>query len=195
MDLYRYGDLLLRAELTSEVPRLADQLDALASGSPIGLDVRLRLAKMTGQEQEASRLAKQWATQAIESGSLLQVGAWETAGQTLSNLGFHEQALEWLEQAYDENEENFRAFVVGLARGRQFRRALQICQTHFKATQQPDAVALMADVVIISGSSNEVPANIEAIFQGSLKRYSDDPRLVESIATLRLSQQRYPEAV
>ncbi len=195
MDLYRYADLLLRAELTSEVPRLADQLDALASGSPIGLDVRLRLAKMTGQEQEASRLAKQWATQAIESGSLLQVGAWETAGQTLSNLGFHEQALEWLEQAYDENEENFRAFVVGLARGRQFKRALEICQTHFKATQQPDAVALMADVVIISGSSNEVPANIEAIFQGSLKRYSDDPRLVESIATLRLSQQRYPEAV
>ncbi len=197
MDLYRFGDLLLRADQTTEVERLADQLDRMTKGSPIALDLRLRLAQQTGQEEKAAQLVKEWTDKAVESGAVLQASAWETAGRTLSQLGFHEQALDWLQQSYKENPDNFRAYVVGLARARKFDRALEICQSHYKEseTQKPEAVALMADVIIISGNTNEVPADIEAIFSETLKRFDSQPAVVESIATLRLAQHNYADAV
>ncbi|TWU01257.1 tetratricopeptide repeat protein [Stieleria varia] len=195
MDLYRFADLLLRADQTTEVEGLADKLDAITGGSPIGLDIRLRLAKKLGQEEKAAELAKQWAQQAVESGTMLQAGAWETTGRTLSNLGYHDQALEWLERAYDENPDTFRVFVIALSRARKFDRAIEICKTNYKSKGQPDAVALLADVMIISGDFMTVPEEIEAIFTDALAKHESVPRLVESIGSLRLAQERYPESV
>ncbi|TWU21232.1 Tetratricopeptide repeat protein [Novipirellula galeiformis] len=195
MDLYRFADLLLRADQIADVAPLADRLDAISNGAPIGLDIRLRLARKQGDDVRAAELTKAWTEQTVQSGTMLQAGAWETAGRTLSNLGYHEEALEWLEQAYQENRDTFRVFVIALARGKQFPRALEICQAHYQATRQPDAVALMADVVTIQGDIQNVPAEIDAIFDDAIKRFANVPRLIESIATLRLSQQRYPEAV
>ncbi len=195
MDLYRFADLLLRAKQTAEVDQLADQLDVLTNGSALALDVRLRLLRQTGQEEKAAELARIWAERAIQDGTMLQANAWETAGKTLSNLGFHEQALDWLEQAYQEDPQNFRPYVVGLARSKQFDRALEICREHYKSTQSPSSVAMMSDVIILSGNMNQVPQDIEAIFATTLERFPDDPQLVEAIGTLRLSQQNYPAAV
>jgi tetratricopeptide (TPR) repeat protein len=195
MDLYRFGDLLLRAEQTADVKGIADRLDQITQGSPIALELRLRLAQQLGQEEEAARLAKAWAERAISSGSMLEASAWETAGRALSNLGYHEEALRWLGQAYEEDPSNFRGFVVGLARGRQFDRALEICQKHFAQTKDPEAIALMGDVVILSGNFSDVPDEVESVFQDALVQFNTVPRLVESIATLRLAQQRYPESI
>lgn len=195
MDLYRFADLLLRAEQTADVNALADQLDQMTQGSPIALDVRLRLARQNGEEDKVKQLTEQWAKQAVQGGTFREAGAWETAGRTLSKLGFHEEALEWLGQAYKNDPTTFRVYVVGLARGRQFQRAIQVCRDHFQREQHPDAVALMADVVIIADKVNEVPEEVETLFASTLKRFGSDPRLVESLGTLRLSQQRYPEAI
>ena len=69
MDLYKFGDLLLRADQTAELKVVADQLDRIAAGSVVSLDLRLRLAKKSGDQAEADRLAKEWADRAVASGS------------------------------------------------------------------------------------------------------------------------------
>ena len=51
LDIYRMGDLLLLAKQTQEVNPLADRLDATTQGSPIALDLRLRLAKQAGNSR------------------------------------------------------------------------------------------------------------------------------------------------
>ncbi|MGI9466685.1 MAG: tetratricopeptide repeat protein, partial [Rubripirellula sp.] len=100
LDIYRLGDLLLRAEQTQDVTALADQLDAITKGSPVALDLRLRLAKQAGDSKSVEKYAQDWANRAIEVDGLLQASVWETAGQLLSRLGYHEESIDWLERAY-----------------------------------------------------------------------------------------------
>ncbi len=195
MDLYRYGDLLLRANQTNELNTVADKLDRIAAGSALSLDLRLRLAKQNGDVDEASRLAEQWAEQAINSGALLKSSVWGSVGQALTRLGFHDEALEWLAKIYETDPSRFREYVVGLARSQRYLRATEICKTEYERSNNPEAVALMADVTILAGTTTEFPAENENLYRETTRQHAAVPGLVEAIATLRLSQQRYDDAV
>ncbi len=195
MDLYKFGDLLLRADQTAELKVVADQLDRIAAGSVISLDLRLRLAKKSGNQQEADRLAEEWADRAIASGSLLKQNAWGSVGQTLTRLGFHDEALEWLAKAYEADHRFFRDYVVGLAREERYVLATDICKAELARTQNPEALGLMVDIMVLAGTETKFPEENETLIIDAVKRYQSVPRVIESIATLRLSQQRYADAV
>lgn len=195
MDLYKFGDLLLRANQTTELTTIADQLDRIATGATISLDLRLRLAKKLGNEQEAERLAEEWAYRAIASGTLLNSNVWGSVGQTLTKLGFHDEALEWLAKAYEADHRFFRDYAVGLTRNQRFLIATDICKTEFKNTSNPEALALMIDITVLAGEDTTFPEENEQLMLAALSENQSVPRVIESIATLRLSQQRYVEAV
>ncbi len=195
MDLYKFGDLLLRADQTAELKVVADQLDRIAAGSVISLDLRLRLAKKSGNQQEADQLAKEWADRAIASGALLEQNAWGSVGQTLTSLGFHDEALEWLAKAYEADHRFFRDYVVGLARDERYLLATDICKAELASTRNPEALALMVDITVLAGNGTTFPEENETLIVNAAKQNQNVPRVIESIATLRLSQQRYADAV
>ncbi|QDS88361.1 Tetratricopeptide repeat protein [Rosistilla ulvae] len=195
LDIYRFADLLLAAEQTSEIDALADQLDKMADGGAMALDIRLRLARHQGDEKKAAQLAASWTQQMIGSEGTPQASAWETAGRTLSRLGFHEQALDWLQQAFEEDPKYLRPYVIALARGRKFDIALDVCQTEFEKTMRGETLALIADLIVLSGNTVTVPIEIEGYLDDAIHRYKSVAPVMESVATLRLSQQRYAEAV
>ena len=53
----------------------------------------------------------------------------------------------------------------------------------------------MADVTILAGTTTEFPAENENLYRETTRQHAAVPGLVEAIATLRLSQQRYDDAV
>jgi tetratricopeptide (TPR) repeat protein len=195
MDLYKFGDLLLRADQTNELRKVANQLDRTAAGSAISLDLRLRLAKKSGDQEKADRLAEEWADRAIASGALLKSNAWGSVGQTLTRLGFHDEALEWLAKAYEADHRFYRDYVVGLARDQQYLLATDICKSELTDTSNPEALALMVDVMVLAGTGTTFPEENEKLIATATKQSQQVPRVIESIATLRLSQQRYVDAV
>ena len=195
MDLYKFGDLLLRADQTAELKVVADQLDRIAAGSVVSLDLRLRLAKKSGDQTEADRLAKEWADRAVASGSLMKSNAWGSVGQTLARLGFHDEALEWLAKAYEADRRFFRDYVIGLAREQRYLMATDICKKEFADGRNPEALALMVDIMVLAGKETTFPDDNEALIAAATEQNQNVPRIVESIATLRLSQQRYVDAV
>lgn len=195
IDLYRHGDLLLRADQLDQVPGLADRLDAVALGTGRGLELRLRLAKQAGEEVDVDSISNQWLEKVRQDDALALDTLLEIGGRTLSNLGFHRQAIDWLSQAYAKNGDKFSVYVTALARDGRFRDAAKICQTHFRKNKEPLAISTLADIVIMGGLHGNVTAELEQSFTQALRSYGDDARLVEAIATLRLAQHRYAEAV
>ncbi|WP_417737621.1 tetratricopeptide repeat protein [Rosistilla oblonga] len=195
LDIYRFADLLLAAEQTGEIDALADQLDKMTEGGTMALDIRLRLARHQGDVKKVEQLTASWTQQMIGSEGTPQASAWEAAGRTLSRLGFHEQALDWLQQAYDEDPKYLRPYVIALARGRKFDTALEICKSNFEKTMDGNTLALIADLIVLSGNTVTVPIEIEAYLEDAINRYKSVAQVMESVATLRLSQHRYAEAV
>ena len=198
LDIYRLGDLLLRAEQTQDVTALADQLDAITKGSPVALDLRLRLAKQAGDSESVKKYTKDWANRAMEVDGLLQSSVWETAGQLLSRLGYHEESIVWLERAYRNDPEKFRPYVLGLTRARRFNEAITLCTEQYEADQAADTAAALADVAVLMGLGVQARAladEEEAVLAQALKEHPKNARLLEAIGTMRLAQERYAEAI
>ena len=198
LDIYRMGDLLLLAKQTQEVNPLADRLDATTQGSPIALDLRLRLAKQAGNSKKVAELTQAWADRALEDDGPLQVSIWETAGQLLSKLGYHNESITWLEQAYKADPSKFRIYIRGLTRAQRFDKAINVCMARYSSEASAEVVAVMADVAVLMRLgvlSVTVPKEIEAVFKSALQKYDSEPNLIEAIATMRLAQERYPEAI
>ena len=198
LDIYRLGDLLLRAQQTQDVTALADQLDSITKGSPIALDLRLRLAKQSGDSDKIEQYAKDWANRAMEKDGLLQARVWETAGQLLSNLGYHKESIDWLERAYRDDSGKFRPYVLGLSRASRFDEALKLCTEQYSKDNAADTASVLADVAVLMGlglQARPLSEKEEMVLADALKEHPKSARLLEAVATLRLAQERYSEAI
>ena len=198
LDIYRLGDLLLRAQQTQDVTALADQLDSITKGSPVALDLRLRLAKQSGDSNKIEQYAKSWANRAMEVDGLLQASVWETAGQLLSNLGYHKESIDWLERAYRDDSEKFRPYVLGLTRARRFNEALKLCTEQYTTDHAAKTAAVLADVAVLMGlglQARPLSEKEQTVLTNALKEHPKNASLLEAIATLRLAQERYSEAI
>jgi len=198
LDIYRLGDLLLRAEQTQDVTALADQLDAITKGSAIALDLRLRLAKQAGHTDKIEEYANDWTTRAMEVDGLLQASVWETAGQLLSRLGYHKESIAWLERAYRDDSEKFRPYILGLTRARRFDEAIRLCTEQYAADHAANTASVLADVAVLMGlgiQARPLSQKEEAVLQQALQEHPKNASLLEAVATMRLAQERYSEAI
>lgn len=194
-DLYRYGDYLIRAKMLKQSRKIADALDRISFGSAASLHLRLKIAQASGNDIEAGELTRKWADRLISSGAILQENVWETAGRTLASLGFHEEAVEWLAQGYKSDPSKFRDYVIALTRSQDFVAAIDACRREFEIRETPEAIALMADILILNNGQQEIKTDVEQILQFAQQRHGNIPSLLEAIGTLRLSQQEYSKAV
>ena len=197
-DIYRLGDLLLRAKQTQDVTGLADQLDAITQGSPIALDLRLRLAQQSGDNQKIEEYTQAWAKRALKVDGLLQASVWETAGQLLSKLGYHNESIEWLERAYQDDPAKFRPYILGLTRARRFNEAIELCIEKYTADHKAETAAALADVAVLMGlgvQARPLAETEEALLKQALQEHPKNANLLEAVATMRLAQERYADAI
>ena len=198
IDIYRLGDLLLRAEQTQDVTSLADRLDAMTKGSPVALDLRLRLAQQAGDNELIEEYTETWAKRALQVDGLLQASVWETAGQLLSKLGYHSESIDWLKRAYDEDPKKFRPYILGLTRARRFDEAIKLCTEQYAADHEADTASSLADVAVLMGlgvQARPLSEREEGVLQQALQEHSKNPSLLEAVATMRLAQERYADAI
>lgn len=198
LDIYRLGDLLLRAEQTQDVNALANQLDAITKGAPVALDLRLRLAQQSGDNDKIQKYAEIWANRAMEVDGLLQASVWETTGQLLSKLGYHTESIDWLKRAYEDDPSKFRAYILGLTRARRFDEAIEGCVEQYNKDHEPDTASALADVAVLMGlglQARPLSDREEAVLQQALRDHPSDAALLEAVATMRLAQERYGEAI
>ncbi len=189
-DLVNFINLLILAKEEKEVSR---QLTALEAMGPTvnALELRIRLAQMSAdKELNVDEIAKQW----LQDAKLSQDFAFLLAGKTLGEMKFGEKSVQYLEQAYKLNPNTYEFLVQALVRDNQFERALQVCEERAAELGTPDPVQVLA---ILSsrhlGYFDEERS--EKLFKGALAKFPNDIVLWEAIATLRLYQERFAEAV
>jgi len=193
IDVYRYADLLLKAGEMRDAGDLVDQLESLSFASPLALEIRLRLANATGTEEGIGELTKLWADKNANSATG-GASAVSVAGQVLARLGFTEESVFWLGRAYEEDDRMFPYYAAALVKTRKIEKVLAVCEEHYERTDDPNAIAVMADALVLLGDQSLSP-RAEELFVKALQKHSSSPRLFEAIATLRLTTNNYRDAV
>lgn len=207
LDLARHVDFLLKAyvidkkyrsiELAdfnkSSASRVLGQLERITGSSLICLQLRLRLALANGEENNLKSITADWISGAGELDPQQLQNVTELAGRTLSDLGFVEDSLVWLEQVYQKDPAKYQLYAVALARARKPEKAMQICITGYKNDPTAESATLLAEVAMASHTLTTGP-EIEELFQEALQNYRSSPDLLEAFATLRLLQERFEEA-
>ncbi|WP_164101194.1 tetratricopeptide repeat protein [Candidatus Laterigemmans baculatus] len=193
LDLYGYGELLVRGGAVSEAARVADRLATLAPSSREALDLRLRIVKQREQESQLAPLVNDWLA---TPGNANSPAAKAAAGQVLSNLGSHALAVDLLAEAYEaEPASEFSPFVTVLFQSGDARRAAEVCMAHFRKHRSPEPVALLADVVVKAGDLDLLTPDVEHVLADGATAFPQSVRVLEAIGTLRLIQQQFAEAV
>lgn len=191
VDIYGYGELLLRVDRIGEAQAMADKLNSIAPASRGALDLQLRLAKETSKEGEFPAIIERWVKRQ-DGGKSPE--AYATVGQVMISLNLTNQAVEVLRAAYETDPAQLRNYVVALAQASQHDRAVAVCIEHFEQARSPEPVALLADVIVGGKRPDLVDERVDELFAAAVKEFSTHLKLLEAIGTLRLSQQRYSDA-
>lgn len=192
IDLYRYGDFLLRAEMIPDAAQITERLAAIAPTSRLALGLRLRVEKKQGNGDQLAPIVADWLDDPANARSPAAKAA---AGLALSSLDSHLEAIELLEQAYSEDPREYQNYITVLSQAGQLQRAADICTEHFRKDRSPEPVALLAELLVRDGGLQVLNAEMEQVLTEGLTEFSHNPRVLESIGTLRLTQQQYAEAI
>ncbi len=119
VDLYGYGELLLRADQTGEAQAMAAKLNTLAPASRGTLTLRLSVAKQTGQESEFQSIIDSWLKRQDGGRS---PEAFAAVGQVMVSLGLVDQAVEVLRTAYQTDPAQLHNYVAALSRADDYER-------------------------------------------------------------------------
>ncbi len=195
IDIYRFAELLLAAGELREANTLVNQLESISFASPPALEIRLRLATATGEDGQIEKLTERWADKNSDS----DTGSSDSttlsiAGQVLARLGFTEESVSWLGRAYEADARFLPLYAANLIKLGKFENVLRLCEEHYVKTKDPEALALLADAITLQRNLSPTPKT-EETFAEAIRQHPDSPRLFEAIATLRLTNANYREAV
>lgn len=194
LDLYRYADLLLVAKRYEELVAVENSLMRIAGGSPAALDITTRRLQATDQRDSIPQAVANWLSRAVVD-SQSEPAALELAGQALSQFGFHEQAINYLEKAFAANPRLYRQLALALGRQGRFDRAFEILRNKVAQDSTGTAIILLADLVTISAQVAAPPADIERILKSAAEQYAKRPEVLESLGTWHLAREEFADAV
>ena len=166
-----------------------------ATGSSIAsLQLRIRLAKVRGEEATIGNIADNWVKGAGNLESLGLQNLWEITGQTLMQLGHSAESLTWLEKVYEKDPTKYGLLANALARERKYERAIELCVKAYHSDPLPITAKLIAEFSLMQPNVS-LPGDASQILIESLTRFPDSAGLFEAVATLKLVQRRLPEAI
>ncbi len=186
-DLVNFINLLILAKDQKEAERQVTALEALGP-TVSGLELRIRISQMSGNE-DVDSIANEW----IQQSKLKQEHSLLVVGKTLGDLNYGDQGLEYLEKAYKQNPVAYEYYVQSLARAKQVDKALTVCEERYQALGTAEPVRIM--VALASRHMGEYNEElVERLIKDALAKFPDAGMLWETIATLRLYQERFVEA-
>jgi tetratricopeptide (TPR) repeat protein len=183
----------LSEQRLEDAERTLVRLEKIAGSSLASLQLRLRIAEARGRQADVASITNQWMEGIENMDALGKERVWELAGQTLTQLGFAEDSLVWLEQVYKHDPTKYKGYVFALARAKQAAKAEQICVSEYMGEPSAEAAALLCEVVLL----DEIPqlsAGGEEVVMSALAKFPESGLLLESVGTLRLMQGRDEEA-
>ncbi len=208
-DLATYIDLLLKSTVVErnagnenlannnvlEATKLLEKLSAITGSSSATLQLSIRLALAKDEKADIQPVVEAWIQSAkLDSDEDMEIRVTEVAGRTLTEMGLPQQALVWLKKVYEQDPSRAEAYIVGLANAKKINEAIAICVEAFRAAPSARIAALIPEVIAVH-TDVTLSAEAEETIRSAMNQFEDSPVLLEAVATLRLMQERYPEAV
>ncbi len=196
-DLFAYAGFILEHGDQKDLPivkRILARLRSMRDGALYALDVSIRHARKIGQGDSIPDIVQSWADEVTRAELMKEPVAAQIAGVTLIKLGFGDEGLGWLEQSYRLDHKLLDAYAVALASLGQMKKGISICSKHFQEHRDAQSARLLAEILARNARGSTTPQS-EEILQQAVELYGQDPNLLESVATLRLQQERYEEAI
>jgi tetratricopeptide (TPR) repeat protein len=174
--------------------RVLKQLESATGSSVASLQLRIRLAKVRGEEAAIGEIAEKWVAEAGALETLGMQNVWEITGQTLLRFGRVQDSILWLEKVYQKDPKKLELFVNALAADKQYQRATELCVKSYASEPSATAARLIPQIIMMQ-SDHELHPDLLKIVNDGLAKFPKSAELYEEVATLYLMQRRYPEAV
>ncbi|WP_197355568.1 tetratricopeptide repeat protein [Aureliella helgolandensis] len=208
LDAARYTDWLLKAseqertagrdpaaeQLLSEATQTLAKLESLTSSSLASLQLRTRLTLASNAPEQLQTVVGEWVAAAGSPGSPEELRAMELAGRTLAEMDLKKQALVWFEKIYATDPDKYQILVIGLVQADQIDRAVKLSIEGYQRSPSAQTATLIPEVAMLIGKAT-LPAETEQLLQRAAVDYADSAGFAEAMGTLRLTQERFEEAV
>lgn len=190
-DWYQHADFLLQLGERDRVVRLIEELDQFSSGSPLLLNLRFQVALGDGKAERLAEKVQQWVGKELDNRNAPLLAE---AGRLLSVQGLHLEALPYLQSAYQIDPQWLRPLIVALSRAGKIEDAFKLCVERYRVEPTVETASVLIDASIFSVDQYSVEPEVDQIILDSLTRFPMNYQLLELAGTLRLFQQKYPEA-
>ncbi len=210
VDVYQYALYLLNQSESDDdatIESLSIKLNSLAKRSLQALDLSTRVARRQGKVDQTPGIVDDWAEDALnnlglgtaESTNNQKLQILLSAGQSLQNLGFAEDALQWFERAYREYPlQTLASYIVALAQTKKLDEAVDVCAKHYAEHHDAQSATLLVEVLLNYLDSKEqakqIKAHDDALVDAS-ERFNENAGFLEGLGTLKMAEGQYDEAV
>ncbi len=195
-DLYNYAVFLIDSADTEEdrakVHSIMEKLQSMSNGSVASLEVGIRYADKVGES--VTDFVQSWVDDAERDGVLDSASLKPTAGAMLFRTGFTDEGLTWFEKDYEENSERLRNYAAALINSKKFDKATEVSKQHYQKHADPESVVMMVESLLADKDAVIGTEHQEFITQ-AVEKFAKEATVLESVATLRLRQERYDDAI
>ncbi|KAA5546293.1 hypothetical protein FYK55_05250 [Roseiconus nitratireducens] len=185
-DQFRYAGFLLDYGDQDDLPKvkeLLDQLHSTPGGAIAALRIGIVYANKAGDRSSVAQWIEQWADETKSDEAVADEGGVDAvAGSTLLKLGFAEESVKWLAEAYKFNPKTLKYYIVALSKSGQYAKAAETAAQRYKSEGDAESAMLMVEAMLSIKPSEVSPQHVELLKQ-AYKKYPNDAPLLESIAT------------
>lgn len=195
-DVYRHADFLLRHGNENDLARignLSDTLEQISNSALSSIEIKTRFLTKSGREDKIVEAMDSWIGSANGAGVIDPKDISSIAAASLVGLGFIDEGLSRLENAYRENPQLLGNYVVLLNNLKKTKQAVSICSEHHKKHDDVDSVVLLVESLLNDPSL--ATAEIRKVIEQCVEQNKGNAMLLESVATLFVQEDNYAEAV
>ena len=158
------------------------------------LEIELRVARDAGKTESLPSLIENWVREVVGEGSFKEAAAASVAGVASLRLGFTDQAISWLEEAYKQDARSLRSYILAMNAAGEFDKSINICAAHFRENRDAESALLLVRS-ITRNAGGGVTEERENLVKEVLEQFQDNSLILESAASLRMQLGHYADAI
>ncbi len=192
-DLAAFARLLLEKDRLDEAERLINRLLEGDQISLAGLQLKLQLAERQGDDVQ--QVTSAWIERVSRQGDSDIEQLWLLVSRLQWDLNFKNESMVWLGKAYESDPDKYFAeYVLRKSQMGEVAQAIEMCLKRYLETPDVATATLLGEVAMRDPSYAESD-RVQKALASALASYPESAGLLEAVATLRMSQERYMESV
>jgi tetratricopeptide (TPR) repeat protein len=116
-------------------------------------------------------------------------------GDICSSVQNYVEAERWYRELADRDPDQVAPLILAIAQQKRVDESIQLCLSKNESASSPRFAALAASILAETGAVNGTAERAEPMIQAALSKHSHDATLLNSVAMLRLVQERYEDAI